>query len=104
MSCHEALKRMWREDQGFLTFEWVLLLTLLAIGIVGGLTAARDATIDELGDVAEAVVSFDQSYSLAAFSTDCNGQGPQVNAPGFSFVDQKATVNRCGRGTFPPNP
>jgi hypothetical protein len=58
---------MWTEEDGVLSFEWTLLLTLLTIGIVGGLAAARDAIIDELGDVAEAAQAFDQSYSLAEF-------------------------------------
>ena len=43
----------------------ILLLSLLIIGIVGGVAAGRDAIIDELGDIAEAAVSLDQSYFLA---------------------------------------
>jgi Flp pilus assembly pilin Flp len=55
---------MWQEEDGFLTFEWVLLVTLLTIGIVAGLSAARDAIIDELGDVAQAMLALDQSYTI----------------------------------------
>jgi len=58
------LYRMWNEDQGVLTFEWILLLTVLVIGIVGGLSAVRDAVISELGDVAAAVTALDQSYTI----------------------------------------
>jgi Flp pilus assembly pilin Flp len=58
------LRRMWREDEGVLTFEWILLITVLVIGVVGGLSAVRDAVITELGDVAEAVASLDQSYTI----------------------------------------
>ena len=57
-------KRIWVEDEGVLSFEWILLITVLVIGIVGGLSAVRDAIIDELGDVAGAVVSVDQSYTV----------------------------------------
>lgn len=56
--------RMKKEDRGVLTFEWILLITLLTIGVVGGLSAVRDAMLDELGDVAEAMVSLDQSYVI----------------------------------------
>lgn len=56
--------RMWKEDDAVLSFEWVLLVTLLTIGIVGGVAAARDAIIDELGDVAQAMLAVDQSYSI----------------------------------------
>jgi Flp pilus assembly pilin Flp len=58
---------LWTEEDGVLSFEWTLLLTLLTIGIVSGLAGARDAIIDELGDVAEAAQALDQSYSLSAF-------------------------------------
>jgi hypothetical protein len=56
--------RAWKEEEGFLTFEWVLLVTLLTIGAVSGVAAVRDATIDELGDVAQAMLSLDQSYTI----------------------------------------
>jgi Flp pilus assembly pilin Flp len=56
--------RMWKEEDGVLSFEWVLLVTLLTIGIVSGVAAARDAIIDELGDVAEAMLALDQSYTI----------------------------------------
>ena len=60
----KLLSRMWKEEDGVLSFEWVLLVTLLTIGIVGGIAAARDAIIDELGDVAQAMLALDQSYSI----------------------------------------
>ena len=55
---------VWREDEGVLSFEWVLLVTLLTIGIVSGVAGARDAIIDELGDVAQAMLALDQSYCI----------------------------------------
>jgi len=60
-----VLKNLWKSDEGVLTFEWILLITVLVIGIVGGLSAVRDAVITELGDVVEAVISLDQSYYIA---------------------------------------
>ena len=59
-----CLQQMWTEDEGVLSFEWVLLVTVLVIGVVGGLAAGRDAIIDELGDAAEAMLALDQSYSV----------------------------------------
>jgi Flp pilus assembly pilin Flp len=60
----KVLARMWKEEDGVLSFEWVLLVTLLTIGIVSGLAGARDAIIDELGDVAQAMLALDQSYTI----------------------------------------
>ena len=59
-----TISRAWKEDDGVLAFEWVLLITLLTMGIVGGLAAARDAVIDELGDVAQAMQAVDQTYTI----------------------------------------
>ncbi len=78
------LNRVWREDEGVLTFEWILLITVLTIGIVGGLSAVRDAVITELGDVAEAVVSLDQSYTIShpweITTPDCDPDGASDSA------------------------
>ena len=56
------IQRMWRDDAGTLSFEWVTLTTLLTIGAVGGLATVRDAIVDEMADLTEAIVSLDQSY------------------------------------------
>jgi Flp pilus assembly pilin Flp len=92
------MQRIWNEEDGVLSFEWVLLVTLLVIGIVVGVAAARDAVVDELGDVAQAMVAVDQSYtvdfplSVAVHAADSSG------ASDTSFTDA-ATFSDCGRVT-----
>src|SRR5690349_3610262 len=66
MTINRLFARLLRDDAGVLTFEWVLLISVLVIGIVGGLTAARDAIVSELGDVAGAAVAIDQSFTVNA--------------------------------------
>ena len=92
----KQLKRVWLEDDGVLTFEWVLLVTLLTIGVVGGIAAARDAIIDELGDVAQAMLALDQSYTilhpLLIEVHDTNDQG----ASNSLFIDA-AVFQDCNR-------
>lgn len=80
------IEAAWREDDGVLSFEWVLLLTLLTIGIVSGITAARDAIIDEMADVAEAAISLDQSYTLADYML----MDPDITVFGSSYDDDTA--------------
>lgn len=58
------LNRLYNEESGVLTFEWILLITVMVIGVVGALSAVRDAINTELGDVAEAMVALDQSYYI----------------------------------------
>ncbi len=49
-----ALKRL-----GVLTFEWILLISLLVIGVIGGLSAVRNALLCELGDLSECIRAID---------------------------------------------
>ena len=103
------LKQIACEDDGVLSFEWVVLTTLLVICIVGGLAAARDAVIDELGDVAQAMLALDGSYTITyplqlAISDD--GSTPQViglaSDSGFTdvavFRDCARTILEQGQG------
>jgi Flp pilus assembly pilin Flp len=94
------LAQLWREDDGVLSFEWTLLLTLLTIGIVGGLAAARDAIIDELGDVAEAAQGIDQSFSLAGLSIPDVFETPSSSFEEDPLVD--ALFTDCARTDFNP--
>jgi Flp pilus assembly pilin Flp len=55
---------MWHDTDGVLSFEWTVLTSLLTVGVVSGVAAVRDAVTDELGDVAQAMVSLDQSYAI----------------------------------------
>jgi Flp pilus assembly pilin Flp len=89
------LNQLWHEDDGVLSFEWTLLIVLVVIGIVGGLGAARDVVIDELGDTAEAVLAFDQSYSFAGL--------PILGIPDSQFVDQLGIVVDCARSDTIPH-
>jgi Flp pilus assembly pilin Flp len=58
------LARMWRETDGVLSFEWTMLTSLLTVGVVSGVAAVRDSVTDEMGDLAQAMVSLDQSYYI----------------------------------------
>lgn len=89
------LNQLWHEDDGILSFEWVMLLTLLVIGIVGGLAAARDAIIDELGDIAQATLNLDQSYFLAGL--DLDGDPNTLEIPDQEHTDDGAGYAECDR-------
>jgi len=110
------LNRVWREDEGVLTFEWILLITVLVIGIVGGLSAVRDAVITELGDVAEAMISLDQSYVIVhpwdVQVPDCAPDGASdsiyVDAAGLEQGRQanpgQVGIGPCGEDVEDPYP
>jgi hypothetical protein len=43
--------------RGVLTFEWILLVSILVIGIIAGLGAVRDALLCELKDLAGCIAA-----------------------------------------------
>jgi Flp pilus assembly pilin Flp len=107
----ERLGKMWREEDGVLSFEWTLLTTLVVLGVVGGLTAARDAIIDELGDAAQAMLALDGSYTIdwplqiaIDTNTSDNGGVPDPVVVGLAsdsgFLDALA-YSDCGRTSAP---
>ncbi len=58
-------KSLWRDERGFVTSsELILLATIVVIGLIVGLSAWRDAVVQELGDTGGAVGQFDQSYAV----------------------------------------
>ena len=94
------LGRMWKEEDGVLTFEWVLLVTLLTIGVVSGIAGARDAIIDELGDVAEAMLALDQSYTID-FPLAVIVHAPTTSSASDSSFTDSFFYSDCGRTDAP---
>ena len=93
------MTQIWTEEDGVLSFEWTLLLTLLTLGIVSGLSAARDSIIDELGDLAQAAGAMDQSYTFPALTFTFGGA--TFSVAGSSFTDDAMVYTDCGRTTAP---
>jgi len=60
-----VLQRLWKEEAGaIVSSELVLIATLLVIGVVTGLSSVRTAVVTELGDVADAIGTINQSFSF----------------------------------------
>src|SRR5688572_10399657 len=97
----KAISHLWREDDGVLSFEWTLLVTLLVLGIVGGLSAARDAVIDELGDVAQAMLALDHSMTIDfPLLIVVHDASDPSSASDSSFTDA-LIYSDCDRATSP---
>lgn len=69
-SAPSPLKRPARCRQGSIALEWILLLTIVVIGVLGGLAAVRNATVQEITDLTKAVeqINIKTSAELAAES------------------------------------
>ena len=51
---HPSLQRP-AGRKGALALEWVLLITIVVVGVLGGLAAVRNATVKEITDLSKAV-------------------------------------------------
>jgi hypothetical protein len=67
------LNGVWRDDtgSGLLSAEWLFLVAILAIGLVTGLVAMRQALLSELVETADALLALNQSYADAPLSRTC---------------------------------
>ena len=91
--------RLWREQEGVLTFEWILLLTLLVVGVVAGLSATRDSLLDELGDVTQAMLALDQSFTIDD-PLVVTVHNVAISGGSDSGFQDNAAYDDCGRSTF----
>jgi len=57
MAMNRTARTRFRSRRGVLTLEWILLVTIFVIGIIGGLAAVRDAVNSELHDLSSAITS-----------------------------------------------
>jgi len=51
----DKLRRLREDTEGSVFVEYLLLLTLVGIGVIAGLSAVRTALINELLDLADAI-------------------------------------------------
>ncbi len=92
-------RRLWQDDGGaLLATEWVIVATILVIGIIPGLIAVRQGAVTELVEYANALLGLDQSYGFTGVAVGC-GAGDDTfgrdsvrggRAHGVSAVAEKA--------------
>jgi len=76
------MKRLWSDEAGFVvSSELVLIATTLVLAITVGMASVRDQVVQELGDVAMAIASINQSYSFSGIT------GHASSVAGSKFLD-----------------
>ena len=76
------IRRLWNEEDGaIVSSEIVLVATLLVLGMIVGLTSVRNAVVQELADVANAIGNINQSYSFSGVT------GHHSSTAGSQLVD-----------------
>ena len=60
---NKLIKRLWNDEAGLvLSTELVFMSSIVAIGMIVGLSSARDGVTSELSDVGSAVSEYNQGY------------------------------------------
>lgn len=72
------------DESGVMTFEWVLIITVVVIGCIAGITTIRDVTTGELTDISTVTMALEQSYGVGGVSGTVSGSldGTAVNVAG----------------------
>ena len=82
------VSRVWNDEAGFVvSSELVLIGTILVIGLVSGLTSLRDQVVQELGDLALAIASINQSYSYSAITGHSGSSAGSIFQDNLDYCD-----------------
>jgi hypothetical protein len=69
----KLFRRLWDDDLGaLLATEWVVIATIMILGLIPGLIAVRQGTLSELTEFANATMALNQSYSFSGQSIGCD--------------------------------
>jgi len=63
------MKNLWNDDAGIVALEYLLVATIIGLGLVVGLQAVSRSLNTELVELADAINTIDQTYSYSGFST-----------------------------------
>ena len=84
------MNRLINDEKGFIvSAEIVLIFTLVFCSVAVGVAVVKDALVQELGDVAEAIGALDQSYNYRAINAALGDSGTDFHArcAGSGFND-----------------
>jgi hypothetical protein len=91
VGARSLLSHLWDDDCGALiSVEWVVVATILVLGIIPGLVAIRAGVLSELTEWANSVLSLDQSYSFSGQELTCN----EPDSSGRRWYADRATGER----------
>lgn len=92
----KTIRELWGDRRGHTSaMALVLLTTIVALGAIVGITSLRDQIVQEMGDIAVALESLDQSFSgpLGTFAD-----------PGTALDDPAGAEPACLSVQISPSP
>ena len=79
--------KLWNDDAGVVTIEYLVLGTFLALALIVGVATLAASINSELSELAGAILTFNQSYSVSGESSCVASKG------GSQAVDTVGTVH-----------
>lgn len=81
----KLMQQLWQDDAGIVALEYLLVATIVGLGLVVGLSNLEIALDNELTELANAITALDQSYSFVTVQ----GSGTRVTSQknGTNAVD-----------------
>lgn len=65
--------RLWRDDRGaIIAMEFLLIATILIIGLIVGLASVRDSLNTELGEIGNSLLALSQGFIISGVSGCCS--------------------------------
>ena len=87
------LRKLINDDfGGVLSIEFIFMVTILSCGAVVGLTAVRDAVVNELNDISHAVGAVSQTYYVTGVQKDKWSGKPHASCSSFGYNDH---IDEC---------
>jgi Flp pilus assembly pilin Flp len=93
--------RLWRDDEGIVALEYLLVATVVGLGLVVGLAALNEALTAELTELSNAILALDQSYAFVGFKAHSQHGGLIASRNGSAAIDHYSRNNVV---TVPPAP
>jgi Flp pilus assembly pilin Flp len=84
----KLMLKLWSDDAGIVALEYLLVATILGLGLVVGLSALEAGLNAELGELGNAALALSQGYSVWGQHSFSGGSGTVLGSKrGFATVD-----------------
>ncbi len=82
----QLISRFWKDDRGaIISIEYLFFVTIVVFGVIVGLAGLREAVVDELTELGNAILALSQGYTISGLSGSNGGtDGSQaIDTPGL---------------------
>jgi Flp pilus assembly pilin Flp len=82
-----VLRKLWQDDAGIVALEYLLVATIVGLGLVVGLAALHEALTAELTELSNAILALDQSYEFSGLTSVAGGGAVIGHRRGSGAID-----------------